>query len=85
MPRWETLTTTSTTSEMTVASTAPTARTGDLAVSPSALGDEDEDDVDNVTIDGGIDSTNGDDGGSRGITCRVGRLREGRPLPPASS
>ena len=62
--------------ELKVASTASTATTGNLAASTAALREEDDDiDVDCAQIDGGIDSnsTNGDNGGSRGINCRVGR------------
>ena len=45
---------------------------GDLAASPAASGDVD-DNIDDGQIGGDIDITDGDDGGSRGITCRVGR------------
>ena len=43
--------------------------TGDLAASPAASGDDD--DIDDGQINGGINSTAGHDGGSRGITYRV--------------
>ena len=42
-PLQATLTPTSLTAEVTVASTGPTATTGDLAASPAALGDVDDD------------------------------------------
>ena len=53
----------SATSESTVASTSPTATMGDLVASPAASGDDSNEDVDDVRTDGGIDSTEGDDGG----------------------
>ena len=45
--------------------------TGDLAASHAVP--VNDDDVDDSRIDGGINSTYGDDGGSRVITCCVGR------------
>ena len=48
------------------------ATTEDLAESPAASGDVD-DVVKDGQIDGGITTTDSDDGGSRGINYRIGQ------------
>ena len=67
----------STTAQSTVPLSSLTAATEDLAASPyhdeDDNNDEDEDDdVGNSQIEGGIDSTDGDDKGSRGFNCHIG-------------
>ena len=63
--------TTSRTAKLTEAAKAPMATPGDLAASPARS--DDDQDIDNSQIDGGIDSTNGDNWVSCDMTCRVGQ------------
>ena len=63
------LTTMTTTAEAMVASPSTTATTGDLAASPAASVDVD-DDIDDGRIDGDIAITDGEDGGSDRIAYR---------------
>ena len=65
------MTTTLTTAEPMGAPTTPLATTGDIAASPAALYNDD-DDVDDGRLDGDTDSTDGDEERSCGITCRIG-------------